>query len=198
MKSVITTVVGAADSASRFPSASDMESVQGSIQRAAARLEAAENIAKECGIEQVVANVRPDDKAEFISSLKEQGKHVAMVGDGINDAAALATADVGIAMGAGSDIALDSADIVLLRNDLMDAMSALELGRVTVKKIRTNLGWAFIYNIIGIPLAMGLLLPWTGWLLPPAFAAAAMSLSSISVVMNSLTLKWWRPKQIEA
>ena len=162
------------------------------------RLEAAENIAKECGIEQVVANVRPDDKAEFISSLKEQGKHVAMVGDGINDAAALATADVGIAMGAGSDIALDSADIVLLRNDLMDAMSALELGRVTVKKIRTNLGWAFIYNIIGIPLAMGLLLPWTGWLLPPAFAAAAMSLSSISVVMNSLTLKWWRPKQIEA
>ncbi|OUV38350.1 MAG: hypothetical protein CMA18_000885 [Methanobacteriota archaeon] len=162
------------------------------------RVEAAEQIAKECGIEHVVANVRPDEKAVFISSLKEQGKHVAMIGDGINDAAALATADVGIAMGAGSDIALESADIVLLRNDLMDAMSALELGRVTVKKIRTNLWWAFIYNIIGIPLAMGLLLPWTGWLLPPAFAAAAMSLSSISVVANSLTLKWWRPKQIEA
>ena len=162
------------------------------------RVEAAEQIAKECGIEHVVANVRPDEKADFIGSLKEQGKHVAMIGDGINDAAALATADVGIAMGAGSDIALESADIVLLRNDLMDAMSALELGRVTVKKIRTNLWWAFIYNIIGIPLAMGLLLPWTGWLLPPAFAAAAMSLSSISVVANSLTLKWWRPKQIEA
>ena len=162
------------------------------------RVEAAQQIAKECGIEHVVANVRPDEKADFIGSLKEQGKHVAMIGDGINDAAALATADVGIAMGAGSDIALESADIVLLRNDLMDAMSALELGRITVKKIRTNLWWAFIYNIIGIPLAMGLLLPWTGWLLPPAFAAAAMSLSSISVVANSLTLKWWRPKQIEA
>ena len=162
------------------------------------RIEAAEQIAKECGIQEVVANVRPDEKAAFIASLKAQGKHVAMIGDGINDAAALAIADVGIAMGGGSDIALESADIVLLRNDLMDAMSALELGRVTVKKIRTNLWWAFIYNIIGIPLAMGLLLPWTGWLLPPAFAAAAMSLSSISVVANSLTLKWWRPKQMEA
>ena len=162
------------------------------------RIEAAEQIAKECGILEVVANVRPDEKAAFIASLKEQGKHVAMIGDGINDAAALAIADVGIAMGGGSDIALESADIVLLRNDLMDAMSALELGRVTVKKIRTNLWWAFIYNIIGIPLAMGLLLPWTGWLLPPAFAAAAMSLSSVSVVANSLTLKWWRPKQMEA
>jgi len=162
------------------------------------RIEAAEQIAKECGIEEVVANVRPDEKAQFITSLKEKGKHVAMIGDGINDAAALAVADVGIAMGAGSDIALESADIVLLRNDLMDAISALELGRVTVNKIRTNLWWAFIYNIIGIPLAMGLLLPWTGWLLPPAFAAAAMSLSSISVVANSLTLKWWRPRQIEA
>ena len=162
------------------------------------RVEAAEQIAKECGITEVIANVRPDEKAAYITSLKEQGKHVAMVGDGINDAAALAVADVGIAMGAGSDIALESADIVLLRNDLMDAMSALELGRVTVKKIRTNLWWAFIYNIVGIPLAMGLLLPWTGWLLPPAYAAAAMSLSSVSVVMNSLTLKWWRPKQLEA
>ena len=165
---------------------------------AGANVLAAEQIAKECGITEVVANVRPDEKAAYIASLKEQGKHVAMVGDGINDAAALAVADVGIAMGAGSDIALDSADIVLLRNDLMDAMSALELGRVTVKKIRTNLWWAFVYNIVGIPLAMGLLLPWTGWLLPPAYAAAAMSLSSVSVVMNSLTLKWWRPRQLEA
>ena len=162
------------------------------------RIEAAQQIAKECGIEEVVAGVRPDKKAAFIASLKEQGKCVAMIGDGVNDAAALATADVGIAMGGGSDIALESADIVLLRNDIMDAMSALELGRITVKKIRTNLGWAFVYNIIGIPLAMGLLFPWTGWLLPPAFAAAAMSLSSISVVMNSLTLKWWRPRAMDA
>ena len=162
------------------------------------RVEAAEHIAQQCGIDEVIAGVKPDEKAEFVQTLQGQGKHVAMIGDGINDAAALAVADVGIAMGAGSDIALESADIVLLRNDLMDAISALELGRITVKKIRANLGWAFIYNIIGIPLAMGLLLPWTGWLLPPAFAAAAMSLSSISVVTNSLTLRWWSPKQLEA
>ncbi len=158
------------------------------------RDETAQQIAKECGITTVVSNVRPDEKAEYISKLQQDGACVAMVGDGINDAAALATADVGIAMGAGSDIALDSADIVLIRNDLLDAVSALELGQVTMRKIRSNLGWAFVYNLIGIPLAMGLFLPWTGWLLPPAFAAAAMSLSSLSVVANSLTLRWWRPR----
>ena len=158
------------------------------------RDETAQQIAKECGIPTVVSNVRPDEKADYISKLQKDGACVAMVGDGINDAAALATADVGIAMGAGSDIALDSADIVLIRNDLLDAVSALELGQVTMRKIRSNLGWAFVYNLIGIPLAMGLLLPWTGWLLPPAFAAAAMSLSSLSVVANSLTLRWWRPR----
>ena len=158
------------------------------------RDETAQQIAKECGITTVVSNVRPDEKADYISKLQQDGACVAMVGDGINDAAALATADVGIAMGAGSDIALDSADIVLIRNDLLDAVSALELGQVTMRKIRSNLGWAFVYNLIGIPLAMGLLLPWTGWLLPPAFAAAAMSLSSLSVVANSLTLRWWRPR----
>ena len=158
------------------------------------RDETAQQIAKECGITTVVSNVRPDEKAEYISTLQQAGACVAMVGDGVNDAAALATADVGIAMGAGSDIALDSADIVLIRNDLLDAVSALELGQVTMRKIRSNLGWAFVYNLIGIPLAMGLFLPWTGWLLPPAFAAAAMSLSSLSVVANSLTLRWWRPR----
>ena len=158
------------------------------------RDETAQQIAKECGITTVVSNVRPDEKADYISKLQQDGACVAMVGDGINDAAALATADVGIAMGAGSDIALDSADIVLVRNDLLDAVSALELGQVTMRKIRSNLGWAFVYNLIGIPLAMGLFLPWTGWLLPPAFAAAAMALSSLSVVANSLTLRWWRPR----
>lgn len=159
------------------------------------REEAAQIIAQKVGIEQVIAGVKPDEKADHIKRLQNQGKTVAMIGDGINDAAALTVADVGLAMGAGSQIALESADIVLVRDDLIDAVSALQLGRATMTRIRGNLAWAFGYNVIGIPLAMGLLLPWTGWLLPPAFAAAAMSLSSVSVVANSLLLKWWKPIQ---
>ena len=156
------------------------------------REEVARTVADAVGITNVIAGVKPDEKAEHIRRLQEEGV-VAMIGDGINDAAALTLANVGIAMGAGSEIALESADIVLVRNDLADAVAALELGRATMTRIRTNLAWAFVYNIIGLPLAMGLLFPWTGWLLPPAFAAAAMSLSSVSVVSNSLVLRWWQP-----
>ena len=156
------------------------------------REEVAQTVADAVGITEIVAGVKPDEKADRIRTLQEEGV-VAMIGDGINDAAALTVANVGIAMGAGSEIALESADIVLVRNDLADAVAALDLGRATMTRIRTNLAWAFVYNLIGLPLAMGLLFPWTGWLLPPAFAAAAMSLSSVSVVSNSLVLRWWQP-----
>jgi len=159
------------------------------------REEVAQTVADAVGITEIVAGVKPDEKAERIRALQEEGV-VAMIGDGINDAAALTVADVGIAMGAGSEIALESADIVLVRNDLADAVAALDLGRATMTRIRTNLAWAFVYNLIGLPLAMGLLFPWTGWLLPPAFAAAAMSLSSVSVVSNSLVLRWWQPAAV--
>ena len=156
------------------------------------REEVAQSVGDAVGITSILAGVKPDEKAEHIRRLKQTGV-VAMIGDGITDAAALTVAKVGIAMGAGSEIALESADIVLVRNDLADAVAALELGRATMTRIRTNLAWAFVYNLIGLPLAMGLLFPWTGWLLPPAFAAAAMSLSSVSVVSNSLLLRWWQP-----
>ena len=150
-------------------------------------------VAEQVGITTVIANVKPDEKAAQVEALQNEGKQVIMVGDGINDAAALSVADIGIAMGAGSDIALDAADFVLIRDDLIDAVSSVELGQATMRRVRTNLGWAFSYNTIGIPLAMGLLLPFTGFLLPPAFAAAAMALSSVSVVTNSLILRWWQP-----
>ena len=155
----------------------------------------ANTIAEKVGITNVIANVKPDQKANHISSLQENGHIVAMLGDGINDAAALSQANIGLAMGAGSDIALDAADFVIVRNDLIDAVSSLDLGRATMRRIRTNLAWAFVYNLIGIPLAMGVLLPLTGMLLPPSFAAAAMALSSVSVVANSLILRWWSPIQ---
>jgi len=156
------------------------------------RAEVASTIAATVGIDRVISEVKPHEKAEAILDLQKGGT-VAMIGDGINDAAALAVADVGIAMGSGSEIALESADIVLIRNDLSDAVAALDLGKATMNKIRSNLVWAFLYNLIGIPIAMGLLYPWTGELLPPAFAAAAMSLSSVSVVGNSLMLRRWEP-----
>ena len=159
---------------------------------------AARNIADELGIETVHAGVLPEEKGSIVARYQQEGKIVAMVGDGINDAAALVQADVGIAMGDGSQIALESADVVLSRNDLSGAIAALELGQVTMRKIKSNLAWAFVYNIIGIPFAMGVFFFSTGWFLPPAFAAAAMSLSSVSVVSNSLLLRFWKPAVFNA
>ena len=146
-------------------------------------------IAEGLGIEQVRARVLPADKQAVVAELQAAGKKVAMVGDGINDAPALVAADVGIAIGAGTDVAIDSADIVLMKSDLLDAAAAVELSRATMAKVRLNLFWAFFYNVIGIPLAAGAFYPVLGWQLSPMFGAAAMSLSSVCVVSNSLRLR---------
>ncbi|MCQ2249219.1 MAG: heavy metal translocating P-type ATPase [Treponema sp.] len=149
----------------------------------------ARSVASDAGIKKVYAQVMPEKKAQVVGELKRLGK-VAMVGDGINDAPALVTADVGIAVGAGSDIALDSADVVLVRNSLMDAVRAIKLSRWTLLNIKENLFWAFIYNVIGIPLAAGCWSALLGWKLTPVFGAAAMSLSSFCVVTNALRLNF--------
>jgi Cu2+-exporting ATPase len=146
-------------------------------------------VAKQAGIAEYYAEVMPGDKAEFIKKLQQEGKVVAMVGDGINDSQALAQADVSIAMGKGSDIAMDVAKMTLITSDLNSVPRALKLSRKTVRAIRQNLFWAFIYNLIGIPLAAGVLYPVNGFLLNPMIAGAAMALSSVSVVANSLRLK---------
>ena len=154
----------------------------------------AKAVAEKVGIKQYKAEVLPQDKADFVKSLQAKGKIVAMVGDGINDSHALAQADVSIAMGKGSDIAMDVAKMTLISSDLSKIPAALQLSRKTVRTIRQNLFWAFIYNLIGIPIAAGLLYPINGFLLNPMIAGAAMALSSVSVVTNSLRLKWIRLK----
>lgn len=155
----------------------------------------ADAIGRELGVTKVIAEVLPQDKEAVIASLQTEGRRVAMVGDGINDAPALARSDVGLAIGAGTDVAIESADIVLMKSDLLDAVTAVELSKVTIRNVKQNLFWAFIYNIIGIPLAAGVWFPLTGWQLNPMFAAAAMSLSSVSVVSNALRLKLFKPRR---
>ena len=145
------------------------------------------------GIKNDISEILPEEKIEIIRQYQNSGSKISMVGDGINDAPALAQADVGMAIGSGTDVAMESADIVLMRSDLIDVVTAIQLSKKTIKNIKENLFWAFGYNTLGIPVAAGLLYAFGGPLLNPMFAAGAMALSSVSVVTNALRLRKFKP-----
>ena len=153
------------------------------------RKESAKMVADKLGITEVQGEVLPQEKAEIVRRLKKEGRVVAMAGDGINDGPALAAADVGIAMGTGTDVAIENAGITLLKGDLRGIVRARKLSRATIRNIKQNLAWAFLYNVIGIPVAAGVFYPLLGWLLSPMLASAAMSFSSVSVIANALRLR---------
>jgi Cu+-exporting ATPase len=153
------------------------------------RREAAQAVAAGLGINEVQAEVLPQQKGEVVKKLRAEGRVVAMAGDGINDAPALAAADVGIAIGTGTDVAIENAGITLVKGDLRGLVRARRLSRATVSNIKQNLGFAFVYNFLGIPIAAGIFYPYFGWLLSPMIASAAMSFSSVSVITNALRLR---------
>jgi Cu+-exporting ATPase len=155
----------------------------------------AEAIGRQVGVDRVVAEVLPQDKAHEVQKLQLEGKKVGMVGDGINDAPALTQADVGLAIGTGTDVAIEAADITLISGSLMGVVTAIEISKATMRNVSQNLFGAFIYNGLGLPIAMGLLYPFTGILLSPLIAAAAMAASSVTVVTNANRLRGWRPKE---
>jgi Cu+-exporting ATPase len=153
----------------------------------------AEAIARQVGIDRVLAEVLPQDKAEEVKKLQTQGKKVAMVGDGVNDAPALAQADVGLAIGSGTDVAKETGDVILIKDDIRDVVVALEVAKATMRKVKQNLFWAFIYNVLGIPLGAGLLYPFIALIISPELAGLLMAVSSVTVTLNTLLLKGFKP-----